>query len=231
MYPCAGKDFVEPFTAFADQFDTALFVDIGYQFNQFETPKFDGWRAVEGTLSVEGPPTDRVRRVAKHGHSFREVVPAWWRCRYQKIESRKTVELVLRRGFGQYALRELNTGQLGMFLHRGDSSGEGGSGTQFFANHRMDHEPLSMLLDVIKTKLSVPAWIGSDGSNTPIRELTGAAAGTEGHSEFSRHGLLWRRAQTLPWRLNRATVLWQVTPLQPLISTGQPGTCPSAGGH
>ncbi len=215
MYPCAGDDRVEVFRAYADRFDTLLFVDISYQFLNFEPPSFDGWHAMRDTFSLEGPSVDEMDWAATEGRRYRKLAPAWWRCRYQQVRTGNTVELVLRRGFGQYALRELAAGQLGMFLHRGDSMGESGSGTKFLANARMRHEPLSNLLDVIKTKLSVPARIGSDGSNTRIRQLVQAASGVQDIVPFRRHGLFWEPEGTLPGRSSRFTVVWQVTPQQP----------------
>lgn len=99
-----------------------------------------------------------------------------------------------------------------MFLHRGDSSGEAGSSTFFLSNKRMHHPPLSMLLDVIKRKLSCPALIGSDGSNTTIRQLFAAGEGDESILHFSSHGLVWKRVGALKARDCRHTVVWQVHP-------------------
>lgn len=212
MYPCAGADLVQPFLAYADQFDTFLFVDIGYQFRHFQKPVFPGWKAVEGSVIMEGPPVGRIRPVRRSNHSFREVEPAWWHCRYENSETKRTVELVLRRGFGQYALRELNAGQLGMFLHRGDSAGEGGSGTQFLANRPMRHPPLSKLMDVIATKLSCPALIASDGSNTPIRQLVAAANCDESVKTFTSHAMTWERRREVRGKGRRRTVVWEVLP-------------------
>lgn len=224
MYPCAGNDLAEPFDAYARRFDTLLFVDISYGFHHFEPPTFAGWRALRETLSLEGPPTSTMRRVVGQSRTYRDLAPAWWRCQYQHVDTRKTVKLVLRRGFGQYALHELMSGQLGMFLHRGDSPGEGGSGARFLENVSMSHAPLSMLLDVIKTKLSVPGLIGSDGSNTSIRQLMRAAVGDERHVDFVSHGLHWRRVGGLPGRLSRSTVVWKVAPSQLNCGAGFSGS-------
>ena len=99
-----------------------------------------------------------------------------------------------------------------MFLHRGDSGGEGGSNTHFLANRRMSHEPLSKLMDVVKRKLAVPALIASDGSNTNIRQLVDAARGDDAIQSFNQHGLSWVRHGSLPGSASKKTVVWQVTP-------------------
>ena len=120
--------------------------------------------------------------------------------------------VVQRRGFGQYALHEVPDSSLHMFLHRGDSGGEGGSGAYFLSNHRMAHPPLSMLLNVLKRKLSYPALVGSDGSNTSIQQLSSASTGNESVVQFTSNGMRWRRAGTLQSSKTNQTVIWKVTP-------------------
>lgn len=210
MYPCAGFDIVEPVQALADQFDTFVFVDIKYRFDRFSPPSIPGWDEVLGSVQLTGPATDAMRVVQRERGHHREIEPAWRRSCYRNPGTGRAINLVFRRGFGQYALHELCDGTLGMFLHRGDSGGEGGSGTFFLANHRMSHPPLSMLVDVIKRKLGTPALIASDGSNTNIRQLCDAAAGDDGITAFRAHGLGWERSGSLPGRQGRRTVVWRV---------------------
>jgi hypothetical protein len=212
MYPCAYKDIPIPFGAFASEVDTLLFVDINYNFNQFEPPCVAGWTLLPGSISVEGARASRCTRVNEGNSRYRSLAPGWLRASYQRDASPdKTVELVLRRGFGQYALRELKDGQLKCFLHRGDSSGESGSGACFFANKKMRHPPLSNLFDYIKKKLTPTALLGSDGSNTAIPELLRASQG-ERICEFRAMGLKWvwkYDLGALPYR--GQTVIWEVT--------------------
>lgn len=213
MYPCAGFDIVDPIRAFGDWFDTFVFVDITYRFDYFRMPALLDWDEVPASVQLEGLAVDRIRMVERGQRRHREIEPAWRRTRHRNPCTGRIIDVVFRRGFGQYALHELRDGMLGMFLHRGDSAGEGGSGICFLGNHRMSHPPLSMLLDVIKRKMETPALIASDGSNTRIREIVDAANGDTAITAFSKYGLAWERTGNLPGRLGRQTVVWRVAPI------------------
>lgn len=212
LYPCAGLDIVQPITEFGMQFDTMLFVDLGYQFgDSFHIPRIDGWNELDKSVHIEGPKVSSLKVFQSGKHCRKEIEPAWRRSLYQHTQSGRHINIVFRRGFGQYALQEIANGTLGMFLHRGDSQGEGGSGVLYLSNRKMKHAPLSNLLNTIKSKLALPALIGSDGSNTSIGELYRAGNEDDKLQEFSQHGLLWKRCRTID-RPNdrRLTVVWQV---------------------
>lgn len=213
IYPCAGRDIVEPVLAFGAQLDTFVFVDIWYQFGRFEMPALPGWHEVSGSVVLEGEPVDEMRSVVVGKRRYREISPAWRRSKYCHDETGRQIGLVFRRGFGQYALHELRDGSLGMFFHRGDSGGEGGSGVIYLGNRRMSHAPISMLMDVVKHKLAYPARIVSDGSNTSIRQLVAAGQGDESVTAFVSHGLHWERVGALSTRVgdSRHSVIWRVT--------------------
>lgn len=123
--------------------------------------------------------------------------------------------MIRRRGFGQYALHELPDGSLSMFMHRGDSPGEGGSNVFYLSNRRTSHKPLSSLMSVIKRKLAYPALIASDGSNTTISELMASAKGSNEIKAFESHCLQWHRHPTLDL-LSGITKVWQVRPQETL---------------
>ena len=216
MYPCSGLDVPDVVQTFGDLFDTFLFVDIRYDFSRLNTPPVSGWEEVPGTRRLEGKPADHVRHLQSGRRHFRHVEPAWLRADYLHLRSGRTIEICLRRGFGQYALQELTDGTMGMFLHRGDSSGEGGSGVMYLANRRLSHPPLSMLFDAIKQKLTMPALIASDGSNTRIRELSLAGGGDDSITTFTRFGLLWQRNMNIARPGDRRiTVVWSVSLCDP----------------
>lgn len=212
MYPCAGMDIPDVIHTLGHLFDTFLFVDIRYDFGRADIPPLSGWEEVLGTRRLLGKPADHVSCVQSGVRRFRYVEPAWLRADYRNFQTGRIIEIILRRGFGQYALQELVDGTLGMFLHRGDSSAEGGSGVFYLANRRMSHTPLSMLFDTIKRKLTNPALIASDGSNTKIRELSLAGGGDNSITNFTRFGLLWQKTMTVarPGD-NRLTVVWTVS--------------------
>lgn len=212
VYPCAGMDVVQPISEFGMQFDTLLFVDLGYQFGSgFHLPKIDGWNELKDSVLIEGPKFSSIKTFRSGKHCRKEIEPAWRRSLYQHAKSGRCVNIVFRRGFGQYALQEIADGTLGMFLHRGDSLCEGGSGICYLSNRRMKHAPLSNLLNTIKSKLATPGLIGSDGSNTSIDELYKSGNEDDKLTKFAQHGLLWKRCRTLV-RPNdhRLTVVWQV---------------------
>lgn len=203
-----------PIRIFGSQFVTFIFVDIRYQFAKFDMPPPAGWKEVTESIVVEGQPVDMMRSVAEGKHRYRELSPAWRRSKYLHKETGRQIDIVFRRGFGQYALHELRDGSLGMFFHRGDSIGECGSGVIYLGNRRMYHPPISMQMEIIKRKLSNPGLIVSDGSNTTIHQLIAASQGHESITSFESHGLEWKRVNVLPPRLRdaRRSVVWRVTP-------------------
>ena len=218
MYPCAGLDIVEPVVAYGDRFDTFLFVDMGYRFEDLHLPCIEGWQEIEGSQRLEGPRLSRPKVIEEGRTRYRQIEPAWLRHRYRNVSTGRTIEVVLRRGFGQCALHEIADGGLHMFLHRGDSDREGLSGTYIHGNRRTRHPPLSKLFDVIRRKLALPALVASDGSNTSIPQLVDAARNSNATGEFQRFGLMWRMAGILPGRLSARTVVWKVEPVQMELS-------------
>ena len=212
LYPCAGLGIPDALSAFWQQFDTFLFVDTKYRLRHLAMPPCPGWAAVPGTRRLEGKPEDTMRCLQSSGRRYREIEPAWLREDFKHLQSGRVVEVCLRRGFGQYALHEVTDGTLGMFMHRGDSGGEGGSGVCYLANQRMSHPPISDLFDVIKRKLTMPGLIASDGSNSAIRELNSAASEGNDIESFVSHGLLWQKKMIIHRsRSSRLTVVWSVT--------------------
>lgn len=214
MSVCSGMDIPDFVQAFGPRFDTFLFVDLKYDFSRLVLPQIDGWIEQPSTKRVEGKLSDQVRIVEVGESRYREIEPAWMRVNYTNKETGKVIELCFRRGFGQYALHELEDGSLSMFVHRGDSRGEGGSNTFFLANRRASHQPLSRLFDVIKTKLAPESWIVSDGSNSGIAQLSRASGNPEEIEQFQCKGLRWEREMSLEKRGDsRLTVVWRVTPI------------------
>jgi hypothetical protein len=198
---------------FGDQFDTFLFVDVRYKFRELSIPPIKNWEEVLGTRRLQGKRADPVRTEYLGKRKVRHVEPAWWRVNYRHIQTGRTIEICLRRGFGQYALQELADGSLGMFLHRGDSCADGGSGVCYLANRKTSHQPLSRLFEVIKRKLAKSALIGSDGSNTSICELYATGHGRADITTFTKYGLLWQRETHIDRPGDcRRTVVWRVSP-------------------
>jgi hypothetical protein len=210
MYPCAGDDIPEPVQHFGELFDTFLFVDLKYS-ARMSVPKIIGWEEVKGSQRIFGSFNSVVGLCEVGRHKFRMINPAWFCTDFSSKSTGKKIKIILRRGFGQYALQELEDASLSMFMHRGDSVGEGGSGVFYLSNRRMQHQPISNLLDLILRKLCKPGLIGSDGSNTKIKELVVAANGDESISRFNSHGLSWQRTNLKLNGVSRMNV-WEVYP-------------------
>ena len=220
FYPCAGNDWDEPLAAFAAWFDEFHFVDLYYQFSRYSLIKSSGWTLVPASTTRDGPADDAIRYVLTDSSSYRDISPAWLRETYACQQSGRTVRITRRRGFGQYALDELPDASLGVFFHRGDSSGEGGSNTWFLANRKAGHPPLACLFDKIKRKLAYPALIVSDGSNTNIRQLRMASQASDSNSQtgsvdtaFDCFGLHWRQVGEIGVSPRGRTIIWRVEPV------------------
>jgi hypothetical protein len=211
LYPCAGSDWEQPFQVFAGYVSEFIFVDIGYQFREPAPMGFEGWDICESETRTIGQPFDEMRYIVAGNTRYRDIEPAWLVQTFRQQKTGRTVTVTRRRGFGQYAIDELRDASLGVFFHRGDSSGEGGSNVFYLANRKFGHRPLDRLFDNLKRKFTFPALIASDGSNTQVRQLRRVAMEPESQvSEFSSFGLLWKKVARIPWQRGD-TVLWRVT--------------------
>lgn len=139
-----------------------VFADLAYQFTDNDLARFPsmpGYRLIEERL--KGPRESALERP----WGFRNIDPGWLICSYVD-EQHMPLEVTFRRGFGQYALREIEDGAIKVFVHRGDSAGEGGSNVSFFRDHASDHPSCGHLLSTLSRKLSPSTLIITDGSNT-----------------------------------------------------------------
>lgn len=211
FYPSAGRDWMEPLEEFVDGMDEFRFVDIGYQFEDMPPIALEGWDWQPDSTVLRGLASSRMSvRQDKNGHEFRHLEPACLSHLYRNPHDGRQVLVTRRRGFGQYALQELPDASLGVFWHRGDSPGDGGSNVWYLANRPRRHPLVSNLFDVLKRKLAYPALIASDGANTRFKQLRAAACQDVGAPiAFDKLGLRWRQVG----RLKRSTVLWLVEPL------------------
>ncbi len=202
FYPCSGQDWVEPIAAFGAFMDQFLFVDINYDFDRVPRIQAPGWIR-ERAEPVAGPLRDARLYFEEGKLRYRDLTPAWLVETYGHRDSGRHIEVTRRRGYGQYALWDLPEASLGVFFHRGDSGGEGGSNAWFLADHRLKHKPpqLGQLIRTLRGKLADPALIVSDGTNSTIPELAesswkGREFGPGGRTSpkaqhFEAHGLRW----------------------------------------
>jgi hypothetical protein len=128
FYPSAGQDDMEFWTLFASCINEFRFADIAHDYGRGWS-RFDpgsGYKLVR--RSLEGDPSASMEeRQTEKGGPYRFLNPAYLTQLYERCSDGRKVTVVLRRGFGQYALAELEDRSLQVFVHRRDSKGEGGS--------------------------------------------------------------------------------------------------------
>lgn len=156
-YPAAGRDLREPIRCFSRHVCALHFCDISYR---DLTRLRRGLRRPPSSIIYSGPLVADVERT----WAYRNVVPG---KRIEVYERRGTEPLLIvrRRGFGEMGLAEFPEKSISIFMHRGDSMGEGGSAAMYLANYPRRHPPLSHLYAKLQLRLRDRALIVSDGSN------------------------------------------------------------------
>jgi hypothetical protein len=229
FYPAAGFDYAEPLNVFKDHLDTFWFCDMDYPRGLDLAPVFDingDFRLVRSEKSGSFDATMENRNDAQ-GHEYRFLEPSSLSETYERSDGRRLC-VVRRRGFGQIALtKEFHSRSIGVFMHRGDSTGESGSNVYFLANKKASFDPCGNLFDKLGERLADNALVISDGSNTHIgrlrrfhRENTDGAVAYEYYrgKSFIFGGFYWscvgwlsrRYGPTLVWGLQRQTVQGKV---------------------
>jgi CRISPR-associated protein Csx16 len=221
FYPCAGDDIAPFLDAFGFVMDRFTFVDLNYQRSRMTPIVSRHWTRLPEHSRWDGPPTSRVQ-AAGHGENFREVEPGWLHEVYRHTAGDRCIQVRRRRGFGQYGLAEMADASLGVFCHRGDSSGEGGSNAWFYSNRNANHAPLGRLFDKVKTKLRLPALLVSDDRTAPLSRLANlqfSGADTDNNMPNVQGACVWeglqceavaalrhgRRPAAVVWRVDKAS--------------------------
>lgn len=220
FYPAAGFDLGEIVTAFRSRVDQMVFSDTSYRFDSSgQSRLFEEARISPSQVDLRGPAAWARSRQRAGGRSRSWIEPGWLTARPNGDERVK--EIVFRRGFSQFALRELGDRSIRVFVHRGDSPGESGSNTLWFENRTRSHPPLSNLFDGLCSKLADTAWVITDGSNVgteapePLRRhhrstLTSAEAFADLQGERFDYGpFRWSCVDHLGPRYG-PTIIWQV---------------------
>jgi len=223
-YPAAGNDMQEVISVFNGYVSNFYFCDLSYPrgiegrlTGCTDFPASLGFRA--SSLIRRGD----IRAVLEYRYDesnrrYRWLEPSSLTCTYSGPGGSQ-VRITYRRGFGQMGLSELAAPELGVFVHRGDSSGEAGSGVCYLANKEYRFGPISRLFDLIGSKAGDYLMVVSDGSNTDITELCryhgSALDGSEVYEQirgttFERYGYLWR---CIGWMQRRygPTLVWGLT--------------------
>lgn len=203
FYPAAGRDtavFIDAFSPFITDY---LFNDLHYSSltdaRPVAPPRF--------TVTYEHAPSASLRDAQIDRHYWRNVEPSML---VQHLRSGDEAIVVRRRrGFGQYALQELAPRSVGVFVHRRDGMGDGGSNMWFLGNVKKRHEPLSDLWDKLSGRLADKAILISDGSLTRFKFIQAAVSGQRVPNQvhyFS--GFLWRQVGVLEQPPYRNAVIW-----------------------
>lgn len=215
FYPSAGADTPDFISLLAPAVGRFIFNDLNYStLTDWRVPVPEGWRLVSRGGDNLAARDDRLQ--PRHGEDgeYRDLSPSVLREVYAREGQEIRVER--RRGFGPYALREQGPGSIGVFAHRRDSMGEGGSNLWFLANRPRRHSPLSNLWDQLRPRLAPKALVISDGSLTRFRFL-GLEAGREPRASYEArkaagpvraHGCTWTCAGYM--RGMRASLAWGV---------------------
>ena len=165
-YPCSGGDLRVPIEMFAPKITTFLFVDRGYfcpghQDTRLLKERLD--RSAEDTppLLEENPKYELIskRIVGKPTLNKRYSEHSFEPCHlyeyYRHLPTRREITVIRKRGFGRFTFRE-EVEDIGVFFHRGDSQGEGGSDDNWLAPY---------WIGMILGKLVDGGLIVTDGSN------------------------------------------------------------------
>ena len=112
-----------------------------------------------------------AQSVLTEDNGIRHIEPSSFIEQYRQNDSGDSFEIVRRRGFGHFALNEQGPRTISVFVHRGDSPGEGGSNQRFFSNGLKRFEPLSRTRDRLFARLMDRAIVVSDGSLVDRRFL------------------------------------------------------------
>lgn len=165
FYPCSGEDWPRPIDIFAPVISDFWFVDLRY-FTSYPAGRVrpllgpDSYRLQD--ITIDGPEEAMLeyRTDAKTGKRYLWIEPCTRTEQYCHLESGREIRIHRRRGFGPSAMRK-HIQEMGVFFYRGDSLGEGGSGTQWLTLRRSH----ARLITEILVRLINGGLIVTDGSN------------------------------------------------------------------
>ncbi|SRR5579885_377985 len=218
FYPAAGDDWGDFLSSFSDYVDEFHFCDITYDFSRLRSSLNCSWLQIG--REQQGNSSSLIENRHNERRPYKYVEPGRLKEVYESKLDGKRLTVIRRRGFGQYALAEFPDRSIGVFVHRGDSPGDGGSNVYFFTDRKFDHAPLSNLFSKLSAKLADRALIVSDGSNARPRFLkrfhNKNVSGSDAfamlqHQLFSFGPFAWRcvgfmtprYGPTLVWRVER----------------------------
>lgn len=144
FYPCSGNDIIEPVEMFSMHTPDFWFVDRGYfRPGHQDTIRFgldldaNEIQPILGTSSLYRRISKNVLGPASSSRFSHNIEPCVVTERYRNLISNTKFNIHLRNGYGVSALRK-DIPKISIFFYRGDSEGEGGSGTQWLNSTHFD---------------------------------------------------------------------------------------------
>lgn len=174
FYPAAGSDYADPLEALNGYLNTFLFCDVNYPRRLSMGLIFkDKNSHLFVRRERSGMPNAMMeKRRDSRNREYWFLEPSSLLDVYEQSGD-KPLHIIRRRGFGQMALtKEFAPRSIGVFMHRGDSRGEGGSAMFFLSNKIRRFEPIGNLFDKLSARLADKALVITDGSNTSISNLS-----------------------------------------------------------
>lgn len=167
FYPCAGCDTKEPIEVFHSHIQDFRFYDRSYKNGpnlDLEVMSSLGYAPISSTRS-----TKTTQRDFNEGNKFESLEETYQRPDGRLISIQRKKALI--RGHQvEWLMRDFSDSSIGVFIHRGDSLGEGGSNIWFLSSSEFgDKRRERNLFPTIAPKLKDRALIISDGtlSNIP----------------------------------------------------------------
>lgn len=153
-----------------DYIDTFWFCDTHYQAALNLPPVLlpdSGFRIVQAKKDgVVGARSEN--RKDSLGLTYKFLKPSRLNETYERLDGYR-ISVIRRRGYGQIAISaEFCSSSIGVFMHRRDSPGDGGSKVFFLGNFNARYAPCGRLFDQLSLKLTDRSLIISDGSNSTI---------------------------------------------------------------
>lgn len=222
-YPASGGDLKEPIKCFSGHLNAFHFCDIGYlELDRLRTPL----KTPPTQISYSGP----LKASLERRFGYRHIEPGKRVETYQR-QGEEPLIVVRRRGFGQMGLAEFPERSISVFMHRGDSQGEGGSNIWFFSDRDSRYPPLARLFSTLQSRLLDRALVVTDGSNTSKAFLKrfNFGSGVSGEQAYLAHRgqtyihgrLSW---ESVGWLSDRygPTIVWGVTKILGAASAPPP---------
>lgn len=137
FYPCSGNDVIAPVRMFSAHLSDLWFVDRGYFIpGHQDTKRFEldldahDVKPILANLNNYNPIKKSVTGPSSYSQIHDDIEPCVMTQNYLDVKSNNVFNLHLRRGYGVSALKN-DIRKISVFYYRGDSEGEGGSGTQW----------------------------------------------------------------------------------------------------